>query len=127
MTFETTEILLDRPLCVGAAILDLSKVYMLTFWYKALKPALEKKNLKLLYSDTDSLIFQVETDDIYRDIYASPSIRQWFDLSSLPSTHPCIDIANAGRHGVFKDEMKGQNIKEAIFLRAKMYSVASLL
>ena len=53
ISFSVTKILCDKPMIVGATILDLAKRFMFQFHYQNTKPNL---NLELLYSDTDSFI-----------------------------------------------------------------------
>ena len=52
----------DKPIYIGACILETSKLHMYQFWYEHLK---NKYKVELIYTDTDSFIIQVETDDIY--------------------------------------------------------------
>ena len=54
---------MNKPIYLGLAILDISKSLMYEFWYDYLKPKNEE-NLKLCYMDTDSFIFQVETENL---------------------------------------------------------------
>ena len=62
-----TEVLMDKPIAVGQAILDISKTLMYEFWYDHLKPKYQHK-VKLCYMDTDSFILHIETEDFYKDI-----------------------------------------------------------
>jgi len=60
-------ITLSKPTIVGASVLGLSKFHMYKFWYGYVK---EKygDSAKFGYMDTDSFIFEVETEDIYKDM-----------------------------------------------------------
>ena len=52
------------------SILDISKTLMYRFHYEYVKPKWGDK-AKLLFTDTDSLCYEVETDDVYEDISGS--------------------------------------------------------
>ena len=64
---KNTEVYFNKPVYVGQAILDLSKTLMFNFHYTYIK---EKYNSKaqLLFTDTDSLMYQIKTKDFYKDI-----------------------------------------------------------
>ena len=62
-----TQILMNKPVYLGLARLDLSKTAMYEFWYDYVKPNYGQ-NAKLCYMNTDSFIVHVKTDDIYKDI-----------------------------------------------------------
>ena len=73
-----TEVLMDKPISVGQAILDISKILMYEFWYDYLKPKYQDK-VKLCYMDTDSFIIHIETDDFFEDI--ANDVDECFDTS----------------------------------------------
>ena len=73
-----TSVLMDRPIMVGKAILDKSKVLMHEFYYDYLKPKYNDK-VKLLYMDTDSFVLHIEAEDFFEDI--KNDIHDWFDIS----------------------------------------------
>ena len=114
-------IMCDLPIYSGFAILELSKLVMYEFHYKYVKPTYGAK-AKLLFTDTDSLAYEIETDDIYDDM-ARDSDR--FDTSNYPKEHPLYSETNKQVLGKFKDEMGGDPIKEFVGLRSKMYSILS--
>ena len=58
---------MNKTLYLGLSILELNKVVIYGFWYDYVKPKYGEK-AKLCYMDTDSFIFHVKTDDIYKDI-----------------------------------------------------------
>ena len=62
-----TEITMNKPVYLGQAILDISKTLMYEFYYEYMKPKYGNK-VKLCYTDTDSFIMQIFTDDFYADI-----------------------------------------------------------
>lgn len=62
-----SEVILNKPLLVGAAVLGLSKLHMYQFWYDYVKKTYGEKAF-LCYMDTDSFIYEVETEDIYQDM-----------------------------------------------------------
>ena len=57
---------LDKPIYVGFSILDLGKYLMYEFYYKHIK---QKHNANLLFTNTDGLVYETETDDVYEDFY----------------------------------------------------------
>ena len=113
-----TKITLDKPILVGFSILELSKVLMYDFHYNTMK-AKYKDNLKLLFTDTDSLCYEVKTDDIYKDMADQKHL---YDFSEYPTDHPLFSTVNKKVIGAFKCETNGVPIREFIGLRAKMYA-----
>ena len=57
---------LNKPIYVGFSILDLSKLLMYEFHYKYIR---SKYDAKLLFADTDSLVYEIKTEDVYQDVY----------------------------------------------------------
>ena len=58
---------MNKPVYFGQAILDLSKTLMYEFHYDYMRPKCGSK-VKLCYMDTDSFVYEIETEDFYRDI-----------------------------------------------------------
>ena len=61
-----TKVVMNKPAYLGQAILDLSKFVMYEFHYDYMKPKF--KDPQLCYMDTDSLIYNIKTEDFYADI-----------------------------------------------------------
>ena len=67
------------------SILELSKTLIFDFHYKYILPKYGKK-AKLLFTDTDSLCYEIETEDFFQDI--SGDVEEKFDTSNFPKDHP---------------------------------------
>ncbi|XP_073244701.1 uncharacterized protein [Porites lutea] len=106
---------------VGQAILDLSKTLMFDFHYNYIKDKYGKK-AELLFTDTDSLMYQIKTKDFYEDICYD--IKNKFDTSDFPSDHPSGITTGVNKKviGMFKDEASGKQITHFVGLRPKLYS-----
>ena len=113
------DILLNKPTYVGMSILDISKTFMYEFHYNHIKSTYGNR-AALLMTDTDSLVYSIETDDLYDDMCHHLDL---YDTSEYPSDHPAYSTLNKKMLGKMKDEMKGCPIKEFVGLRPKMYSV----
>ena len=109
---------LNRPAYVGMCILDLSKTLMYDFHYNFVKNKYGNK-AKLLFTDTDSLTYEIEAEDVYQDFWNK---KEMFDNSDYPSNHQFYDSTNKKVIGKFKDEAAGVPITEFVGLRSKMYS-----
>ena len=102
------------------AILDLSKLLMYDFHYNYMKKKF--KRMKLLFTDTDSLCYELETDDFFKDI--SADVEKKFDTSNFEKDHKSgiFYAKNKKVIGMMKDEAGGKIIEEFVGLRAKLYS-----
>ena len=112
---------MNKPVYLGACILDLSKTIMYEFHYNYIKPKYGDK-AKLLFTDTDSLMYEIETEDFYKDI--SKDVKDRFDTGNYPKNHPSGIPTGINNKvlGMVKDEAGGKIIKEFVGLRAKLYS-----
>ena len=73
-----------------------------------------------MFTDTDSLTFDIETPNIYSDMQMN---LHYYDTSDYPIGHPLYSEINKKVVGKFKDELNGTVALEFIDLRAKMYSL----
>ena len=104
---------LNRPAYVGMCILDPSKTLMYDFHYNYIKTKYGDK-AKLLFTDTDSLTYEIESEDVYQDFWKN---KDMFDNSDYPESSPYYYNKNKKVIGKFKDEAAGVPICEFVGLR----------
>ena len=115
---------MSKPVYLGLSILELSKILMYEFWYDYVKPKYGKKT-KLCYTDTDSFIVYIKTDDIYKDITEDVEVRS--DTSSCElechsNERPLPKGKNEKVIGLMKDELDRKIMIKFVGLTAKTYS-----
>lgn len=109
---------LNKPIIVGFAILELSKLHMYNFHYNIIKKQFGDR-AKLLMTDTDSLVYHIETEDVYEELKEFSDL---FDTSNFPKNHPFFSNKNKKVIGKFKFETGEHQILEFVGLRSKLYS-----
>ena len=112
------ELTLNRPIYVRFAILDLSKTLIYDFHYNYIKQ--KYPDLTLLITDTDSLTYQIQTDNAYEDFYADKHL---FDISGYLKEIPFYNDESKKVIGKMKDELNGEIIEKFVGLGTKMYSL----
>ena len=112
---------MNKPVYLGISILDISKALMYKFCYDYIKPKYEDR-AKLCYTDTDSFIIHIITEDFDRDI--ADDVKIWFDTSNYDENDkiPLPIGMNKRVYGFFKDELGGKIMKEFVALRTKTYA-----
>ena len=90
---------------------------MYDFHYGFIKPK-HGTNAQFLFTDTDSLCYEIKCEDFYQEMYDN---KDFFDLSDMPGKFR--DNTNKKVLGKFRNETAGILIKEFIGLRSKMYSI----
>ena len=92
---------------------------MYEFYHNYLKARYGHK-CELVYTDTDSLILDIQTEDVYKDMQE----HSWlYGTSNYPKDHPLSDNRNKKVLGMMKYECGGGVINEVVAVRPKMYSV----
>ena len=126
MKWKKTKVLIDKPIAVGQAVLDIIKTLMYKFWYDYLKPRYQD-NIKLCYMDTDSFIIHIQSYD-FKDIDIANDIYKWFDTSKYDKNeNRPWEIGKSKKViGKFKDELDGKIMTEFVAIRAKTYPFAYL-
>ena len=121
---------MDKPIYTGISVFELSKLLMYEFHYDYIKEKYSGEKSKLCFTDTDSLLYQIETDDLYGDMLEN---HERFDFSEYPDDHPCftgrdqesvslIKMENKKVIGKMKNELKGNLLLEFVGVKSKAYS-----
>ena len=118
---QKTKLVFNKPVYLGMCILDSSKTLMYDFHYNYIKRKYGDKAI-LLFTDTDSFMYEIQTEDFYKDI--SADVKRRFDTSDYPPYHSSGIPSGLNKKviGMFKDEVGGDIIDEFVGLRAKLYS-----
>ena len=109
---------LNRPIYVGFSILDMSKTLMYDFHYNHIKK-MYGSSATLLFTDTDSLAYVIQTNDIYEDMM---NFIDLYDTSDYPNHSQLFSLKNKKIIGKMKDETYGNPIHAFVGLKSKMYA-----
>ena len=117
---KKTKVKMNKPIYLGMSILDFSKTLKYKFWYDYFKQK-HRDGAKLCYTDTDSFIIHIVSEDFFEDI--SNDVEGWYDTSNYNENDkkPLQIGKNKKVIGLFKDELGGRIMKEFCALRAKTY------
>ena len=115
------KVVMNKPVYLDQAILDLSKIVMYEFHYDYMVPKYSIEKLNLCYMDTDSLVYDIKTEDFYEDIANDVEAR--FDTSGYSKTdfRPLPIGLNKKVIVLMKDELGGKIMTEFVALRPKLY------
>ena len=121
MEMRMVEVNMNKPICLGQAILYISKTLMYEFWYDYIKPKYKEK-ARPCYMDTDSFVMYIKTEDFYNDI--ASDFERWFDRSKYDEEdkRPLPIGKNKKVIGKFKDELDEKIMTEFCALRVKAHA-----
>ena len=109
----------NKPIYIGMSILDISKILIYKFHFIYMIPKFGP-NQQLLFTDTDSLCYEIKNVDFYEKI--KPDINLKFDTSDYPKKNKFrFSQVNKKVLGLMKDEFAGKIALEFVGLRSKMY------
>ena len=111
---KKTELIFNKPVYLGMSILDISKTLQYDFHYNFIKKMYGPK-AKLLMTDTDSLMYEIQTEDFFEDM--REYIKLFFDTFNIENSK--LPRLNKKVPGMFKDEAGGKIISEVVGPRAK--------
>ena len=85
-------------------------------------PRYSFSQLKVAYKDTDSLLYLIETPDLYNNM---ASFKHLLDLLDYPhpQEHFLHDPTNKKVPITMTDELQGKVLREVVCLRSKLYSI----
>ena len=113
-------LILNKPICVGLTVLDLSKWKMYDFHYNFIKMSF---NAKLLFTDTDNLTYEIKSEDVYEEFFKWKDL---FDFSNFSKDSKFFDETNKKVIGKMKDEFGGVIVVEFVGLKSKMHSMKKI-
>ena len=116
-------VILNKPIYAGVTVLELSKLHMYKMHKLMTQKLFQRKNITLLCTDTDSLLYEVRCTDLYTDLRRIKSV---LDTSNYPQNHFLYSTSNRFIPGKFKDENPPESGNEVIQfcgLKSKMYSI----
>ncbi|CAB0034377.1 unnamed protein product [Trichogramma brassicae] len=119
-----TVVTIDKPVYVGFSILDRSKTQLYRFHYDFMRDRF-KSNCKVLYTDTDSLVYEIRRQNVYEVMKDKDNINE-FDIFDYEKDNPFgmpLLQENSKKIGLMKDELFGKILRRFCGLRSKMYSV----
>ena len=116
---------LNKPIFVGAAVLDLSKLIMYDLRYNKLAKYESQFQCKIdvIGGDTDSIFCKISGVDLYKTLHPAMLQDGLLDTSNYPADHPLYSDKYKAKLGCIKDECAGQVIEEACLLKPKCYSL----
>ena len=124
VTMRKPVVYYNTPYYIGFSVLDISKFIMYQYYYKVLRQYYKNyKQLQLLYSDTDSFILKIKTNDLIHDL---KRLSHTFDFSNLPKNHLLFDDSKRSKLFHFKEEFGLLPILRVIALGSKVYSIQSV-
>lgn len=114
------KLVFNKPVYLGVCILDIRKLLVYDFYYRYIKPKYKEKS-QLLMTDTDSLPYEIERNEFFKDI--SGDVESKFNTSNFPENHPSLPTGkNKNVIRMLKNETGGEGITEFVGLKSKLYA-----
>jgi len=122
------EVKLNKPIFIGQAVLDLSKLTMYELRYTQF-PLYEAEfggTISVIGGDTDSLFCTVRNINLNNQLHPAMLRDGLLDSSNFPRQHALFSNVNKTKLGCIKDELAGEVIVEAVLLKPKCYSMQTI-
>ena len=113
-------LILNKPIYIGFTVLDLSKWKIYDFHYNFIE---KKINAELLFTDTDSLTYEVKSKNVYEEFFKGKDL---FDFSNYSKCSKFFNETNKKVTGKMKDEFGGIIVSEFVGLKSNMYFIKKI-
>ena len=113
VSLRVSSVARNKPTPLGATTLYLSKLSLYKFHYKEILPRYGSDRLKVVYKDTDSLLYKIKTADLYEDM---STFKHLLDLSNYPEDHFLHGKTNKKVPLTMTDELNGKVLKGVVCL-----------
>jgi hypothetical protein len=100
-------------------ILDYSKTYMSNFYHDSLKKSYQDR-INVLYTDTDSLVHNITTDDVFGDLQ-HPDLNSQFDFHKSERNHNDVPYMTVGKMKL--EYGPDQHLEEWVGVTNKVYAI----
>jgi len=119
------KVILNKPIYIGQAVLDLSKLVMYELFYGQLQSYAHQLggSIDIAGGDTDSFFLKTTGIDVVNKLIPQMRRDGLLDTSNYPPTHPDYSDAHKAELGCIKDEAAGKPFREWVLLRPKAYSM----
>lgn len=114
---QKAQVILNKPIYTALTVLDISKLLMYIWHYRKMKAWYGAK-AKFLFTDTDSLAYHIQTEDLYADLEKH---QHEFDFSDYKEDHPLYSPVNRKILGTMKDEAGGKIFRVFVGFAPKVY------
>ena len=97
--FKKNEVVMDKPIYLEFASLEINKLHMYETYYDKLQEYFGQEIIQLHYVDTDAFVLSMNTKDIIKDL---KKVEDIFDFSNLDENYELFSIKNKKVIGKFK-------------------------
>ena len=112
-------LILNKPIYIRFAVLDLSKWKMYDFHYNFIK---KNFDAELFFTDTDSFTYEIKSENVYEESF------KWEDLFDYSNySKESFNETNKKVIGKIKDEFGGVIVVDFVGLKLKIYSIKKLM
>ena len=122
------EVKLNKPIFIGQAVLDLSKLIMYELRCKKFTQYEEEfgGKISVIGGDTDSFFCKIENINLWAQLHPAMLRDGLLDSSNFPVSNKLFNNTNKAKLGCIKDELAGEILLETVLLKPKCYSMLTV-